>query len=170
MSCAAGDDCVISTSTPGQEVTAPNNHACRGQSEGLLHGVGGTQDPEGDNEMHRVCPPCSAAGSASKGKGKESPGGKRKRQGVGLFPEVVTKKKACQSSIRLRLTLNAKAQILDDLEDGASHATICKRYGCSLRVVSRCVSDKEKIRAVSSRPGEAGQMKSLRGLQHSEVR
>ena len=172
MSCAAGDECVTSNSTFPGNLTAPN-HVCRAQCGGVLHGVCGAKDPESDNEMHRVCPPCLTANSSSKGKGKESTGqGKRRllQQGpAGLSPAGATKKKQCQSPTRVRLTIHTKAKMLEEVENGASHAALAKKYGCGLRVVARCVSEKKKIIAASNKPGEAGKMKLLRVPQHSEV-
>ncbi|CAN0374907.1 unnamed protein product, partial [Laminaria digitata] len=71
MSCAAGDACVVWNSTSPENVAAPD-HACRAQCGGVLHGVCGAQDRESDSVLHRVCPPCLAAASSSKGKGKGS--------------------------------------------------------------------------------------------------
>lgn len=173
MSCAAGGACLVSSSTaPGNE--AAPDHACRAHCGGVLHGVCGVQDPESDNEIHRVCPPCLAA-SSSKGKGKESAKGKRKLiEELGppgpSPPAGSTKKKPCQSSTRKRLTIDTKAQIVEEVENHVSHAALAEKYGCGVRVIARCVSEKKKIRAASNRPGEAGQMKSLRVPQHSEVR
>lgn len=168
MSCAAGDECKALKNAPGI-VSAPN-HSCRAGCGGVLHGFCGTNDPQSDNEMHRICPSCFVASSKGKGKGKSADGKRKPAQGLGVAFASATKKKPRQSATRARLTFHIKAKMLEDIENGSSHAAVAKRYGCSVRAVSRCVHDKQKIMELSNKAGLAGQMKSMRGPQHSKVR
>ena len=66
MSCAAGELCQL----PNIELIAPNGrdcgHECRGGCGGKLHGTcGEVEDPDGDNDNHRICHTCISNRSLS---------------------------------------------------------------------------------------------------------
>ena len=129
MPCAAGELCFLQDRTP----EAPDGHACRGGCGGRLHGTCGDQE-EGESEIHRVCPACTAA-KAGAGNGSKAGKGKRKAPdtnggGAASKQAKPAKKMPDMTGSRKRLTQAQKMEVIGLLDQGVTQNTISERFDC----------------------------------------
>ena len=123
MPCAAGELCTTQGLTP----QPPNVHACRGGCGVRLQGLcGEVEEPDGDNQMHRICHACAVAKPSTKD-AVIAPAGKRKstdKESRGMEPWKSAKSgggKNDKSRSRARLTPDQKLEILQLLGQGVTH-------------------------------------------------
>ena len=126
MSCAAGELCQL----PNIELTARNGRDCghewRGGCGGKLHGTcSEVEDPDGDNDNHRICHTCISNRSLS------NPA-KRKQGQDFVLPRASKKTSGAAGAKkpRKRLNLGEKLEALALLDGKVSYAEIARRYGC----------------------------------------
>ena len=126
MSCAAGELCQL----PNIELIAPNRrdcgYECRGGCGGKLYGTcGEVEDPDGDNDNHRICH------TGINNRSLSNPA-KRKQGQDFVLPRASKKTSGAAGAKkpRKRLNLGKKLEVLALLDGKVSYAEIARRYGC----------------------------------------
>ena len=120
---------------PNIELIAPNGrdcgHKCRGGCGGKLHGTcGEVEDPDGDNDNHRICHTCTSNRSLL------NPA--KRKQGQDFVRPRASKKTSGAAGAkkpRKRLNLGEKLEVLALLDGKVSYAEIARRYGCGTTAI-----------------------------------
>lgn len=160
MPCAEGDMCLVqATSREGL-----HGHGCRGEKCGRqLHGIilrGSMIDDNNENHRSVRSTFVDKAGKRKANPAKGAETGQSKRQ---------KRKGGSRSGPRTRLTIEEKVEILQLLDQRATHQHIADRFNCSDRLIRKVKAERQLVEKKAATAGGGGK-KTVRRGDFPEVR
>ena len=134
MPWADGELCKLSDVALGQT----EGHVCRGGCGGRMHSIcGEVKDPDGGNEMYRICHSCATKKKAQTSSPLSNP--PKRKEAKGGFPTPGTRKKstptAAARGARTRLNFGQKLEVLKLLDQKVAHPKKARRLNCGTTAI-----------------------------------
>ena len=131
-----------------------------------MHGIcGEVEDPDGDNEMYRICHSCATKKKAQTSPPLSNPTKRKKVEGG--FPAPRTRKKstpaAAARGARTGLNFGQKLEVLKLLDQEVAHPEIARRFNCGTTAIGTIRKNRATLLADAAASSRSASSMSSKG-------